>query len=790
MRSTVYSIIFCLMALGIVCGFLVDTNSWAGAENNKQYGYYYKDRFIVLNPSPKLIALEGNVPSINTVAATSGLVRDELSDEHAIKSKGMGIYRLNVQEAKSRQRIDLSTRIPSLLEKTEGMVQPVFEQGGTILIPWDEVIVAFKESTSLEQAQAFFGPYLASQGIEEIKAHRRNSFILRINDPSDGRIYAVAQYFALIDQIRFAEPNHIFLRQKAPKLNQFKPVKPEDAEFRATGTGVPQAIGSISSPENDLLSAPTWTTIASVDFESTTFPPAGWQTGIYSGKTQATWGRTSYRAHNGSYSMYCALGGAAGVSPPGPVPIEMGAFLYSPLYDLSSYEEVYIEAWFYAINDLFPGPGGSLYDLAIVFVNDNDMQTYTGRPLATYANGDCTVDPTTSNGWRRVLYRVPPSYLVSNAFFEFYYVSDDLDLYEGVYIDDIRIVGTTNVDTQPLGNDPYGGRQYELRNVGQVAGLGNDLNDLQIPEALNLVTVSSQVVVAVIDEGVELTHPDLNLVQGYDHNGDPGGGPKTSQESHGTACAGNVGAIINNGIGVAGTAPGVKIMPIHWGSTQANLASAIDVAVTNGADILSNSWGWVGAPNSTIASAIDDALADGRAVIFAAGNGPDRPPWTYDVAFPGNLTATKAIVTVGASSLTDEHKATASSDGEFGWGSSYVGSGPDVVAPGPWSYTTDRLGALGYNDGSTLSNADYTPDFGGTSSSTPKVAGIVALMLSANPDLTPSQIKLILRATADDIDASGVDDKTGAGRVNAYRAVLQTKGGVLAGVYLLLWGIP
>ena len=140
------------------------------------------------------------------------------------------------------------------------------------------------------------------------------------------------------------------------------------------------------------------------------------------------------------------------------------------------------------------------------------------------------------------------------------------------------------------------------------------------------------------------------------------------------------------------------------------------------------------------------------------------------------MCGTTDVICVGASSPTDEHKAAASSDGQFSWGSSYVGDGPDVVAPGPWSYSTDRLGVDGYNDGSLIdptdpTSADYNPGFGGTSSSTPKVAGIVALMLSANPDLTPAEVKQVLRNTAEDIDAPGIDDKTGAGRVNAYKAV-------------------
>ena len=120
-----------------------------------------------------------------------------------------------------------------------------------------------------------------------------------------------------------------------------------------------------------------------------------------------------------------------------------------------------------------------------------------------------------------------------------------------------------------------------------------------------------------------------------------------------------------------------------------------------------------------------------------------------------------------------------------------MGPGPDVLAPGPWSYTTDRQGSDGYNDGTALSPADYDPTFGGTSSSTPKVAGIVALMLSANPNLTPAQVKSILRATADDVESPGVDDKTGAGRVNAYQALRAIVGGgegaIIGALYLLFF---
>ena len=86
------------------------------------------------------------------------------------------------------------------------------------------------------------------------------------------------------------------------------------------------------------------------------------------------------------------------------------------------------------------------------------------------------------------------------------------------------------------------------------------------------------------------------------------------------------------------------------GYTNANTAAAIDLAVEKGAHVLNNSWGWVGAPSADIENAIYDALAAGRTVLFAAGNGPDRPPWTYDTQFPCNLTGASNVICVGATS--------------------------------------------------------------------------------------------------------------------------------------------
>ena len=399
-----------------------------------------------------------------------------------------------------------------------------------------------------------------------------------------------------------------------------------------------------------------------------------------------------------------------------------------------------------------------------------------GNAGAGCATGNLTADPTSDNGWRRALLRVPPTLRLDGIHIRFVFFSNGSNTEEGLYIDEVRIVATKDVDLDPLGNDTYAARHYEMKNTGQIAGLGNDDNDMHVPEAWKLVQVSPSIVVAVIDEGVELNHPDLNLVTGYNYDGSVGGQDQ-DEFGHGTACAGNVGAIGYNSLGVLGTAPGVKIMPIYWGKSDKDLIAAIDLAVEKGADILSNSWhlGWLA--KKVIEEPISDALCAGVTVLFAAGNGPDRVPYTYYVPYPANLTDKLDLITVGASSPTDEHKGSASSDGQFGWGSSYMGPGPDVVAPAPWSYTTDRLGTAGANNGSLIDpndpeSADYRPNFGGTSSATPKVAGIAALILSANPDLKPYEVKKILRQTADDIDLPGVDDKTGAGRVNAEAAVL------------------
>ncbi len=735
-----------------------------------KYGYYYTGQFIPLTPSEELmVASETGVTetgaTFSTFARAQSLERDPLSDIDQLKDRKLGLYRVKAPTSKTERRMDLRQQLEHFAPTVGEEIQPVFEQGQALLIPHNEIIVGFKEALTLSQARSYFDRYRDTQGIVEVKEHRKNTYILRIGNPSNGRVYQVCQFLAKQNEIDFAEPNHIVVLLREP-LVPMLPGGNSAIEFQGGEGG--------GNPTPTRNSPVTWTVLVNESFEGTAIP-SGWSTGrMGNTNADAFWSVTNYRSHAGSQSIYATGGGAQGVPAPGDYPNNSFSWLDTPTLNLASYEEVYIELWFYARYEATAPASCTVPDRGVVGIYNpvSDTTAYMSA-LAVCYTGDLTSDPTTDRGWRRALVRVPPALRQDGVRVRFVFRSDSSRTQEGLYIDQVRIVGTADVDTEPLGNDTYSARLYEMKNAGQIAGLGGDSNDMNVPEAWDLVSVSPDVVVAVVDSGVDLTHPDLNLVAGYDPDGTTGGGPRGS---HGTACAGNVGAKRNNSLGVIGTAPGVKIIPVYMGGNYTEIANAIDVAVAHDADVLSNSWGWVGAPSADIAGAINDALNAGRVVLFAAGNGPDRAPWTYDVAFPGNLTGSTDVICVGASSPTDEHKAAASSDGSFAWGSSYVGDGPDIVAPSPWSYTTDIQGAGGYHDGSLLNpsdanRADYTPTFGGTSSATPKVAGVVALILSANPDLKPAQVKKILRETADDIDLPGVDDKTGAGRVNAEKAV-------------------
>lgn len=303
-------------------------------------------------------------------------------------------------------------------------------------------------------------------------------------------------------------------------------------------------------------------------------------------------------------------------------------------------------------------------------------------------------------------------------------------------------------------------------------------------DAWQAVNGSSEIRIAILDEGVDANHPDLRsaIAGAFDAvDGDADQQPNP-WDGHGTACAGLAAAIPNNAVGVSGMGGGCSVLAIRiahspakgadWAWVTRHAVDGIDWAWQNGADILSNSWGG-GAPSNAITNAFERARTQGRGnkgcvILIAAGN--DAGP----VDFPGNLAN---VLTVAASNEFDEPKTKSSADGENWWGSNF-GPEIDLAAPGVHNYTTDIVGADGYNPGGTL-NADYVSDFNGTSSATPIVAGIAGLVLSANPKLKEEQVRRLLKQTADQVGhvvyANGRNDQMGNGRVNALRAVQNAK---------------
>lgn len=329
-------------------------------------------------------------------------------------------------------------------------------------------------------------------------------------------------------------------------------------------------------------------------------------------------------------------------------------------------------------------------------------------------------------------------------------------------------------------------------------------------EAAHTLTRGEGITIAIIDDGVDIDHPefagagkivaprDATLSTDDPRPKDPFGTGPDDGENHGTACAGV--ACANGTQGASGVAPAARLMPIRLASGLGSQreADAFVWAADHGADVISCSWGptdgkwWSAAdpvhnrsvpmPAST-RLAIDYVTTQGRGgkgcvVLFAAGNGNERVENDGYASHP-KITAVAACNDTSRRSVySDFGTAVWCSFPSSDFGHAPFNH-PDPLTSGIW--TTDRVSSAGYNVGTTAdgdSQGMFTNSFGGTSSACPGAAGVAALVLSMNPGLTWNQVKDLLRQACDRIDpqggnydANGRSDFYGYGRLNARKAV-------------------
>lgn len=298
-------------------------------------------------------------------------------------------------------------------------------------------------------------------------------------------------------------------------------------------------------------------------------------------------------------------------------------------------------------------------------------------------------------------------------------------------------------------NDPSFSLQWALRNSGQtIAGVpGTSGVDVRAIDAWSLSLGSSDVLVAVLDSGVSLSHPDLagHWTDGVNTLSPGASFDDNFSTSHGTYCSGIISAAFNNSLGVAGLAPNCKILPVKVvngaAGSESTVAAGLLWATDAGASVANMSLGF-----STGGSAFRDAVVyantAGCVLVSSTGNAPGSA-----IGFPAKWSE---VIAVGATDNRD-------------FAAAFETTGPemDIAAPGMSIYTTSDTWSVpnGYAFQS------------GTSMAAPFVTATAALMRSVNRSLTPTQVQAILESTAIDLGPPGKDVQYGAGRLNTFAAV-------------------
>jgi len=330
-----------------------------------------------------------------------------------------------------------------------------------------------------------------------------------------------------------------------------------------------------------------------------------------------------------------------------------------------------------------------------------------------------------------------------------------------------------------LPNDPYVSKQWHLKFANQSgAVVGTDVN---IDTVWSYPTAGAGrrgrgIYVGIVDDGLQTAHPDLaaNVDTNIDkdwNGGDADPNPGTGDD-HGTACAGNVAAVGNNGVGVSGTAPEAKLVGMRLISAAAGDAAEAEAMTYHSTvgqiiHILSNSWGpnddglTLEGPGTLTVAALKSAVETGRngkgtIITWAGGNGGDvNDNSNYDGY-------ANSIYTIAVGAFDSQSQQAYYSEP----GANLVICAPsNGSSPALGITTVDRSGAVGYNTGTTsgeIPDANYTQTFGGTSSATPTLSGIIALILEANPNLGWRDVQEIIMRSAKKVNPTDTDWKTPA----------------------------
>jgi subtilisin family serine protease len=351
-------------------------------------------------------------------------------------------------------------------------------------------------------------------------------------------------------------------------------------------------------------------------------------------------------------------------------------------------------------------------------------------------------------------------------------------------------------------NDGLFAQQWHLKNTGQFgAGAGNDINVTPVWNFTNNTGLGTGVNIAIVDDGLETTHEDLaenaRTDIDIDINGgdnDPNLAASNTDDYHGTFVGGLAAGRGNNNLGATGVAPraglvGVRLLAGGFGAAQEAQAMShgvINANPQNRVHVSNNSWGpsddgaTLDAPSVAMLDALADGVTNGRGglgviYVWAAGNGGDSS--AFDVSNYDGYAGSRFVIAVAATDYLGQY-ADYSEPGTNIFVNAPGGSDPSHGMVG-----ADRTGAPGISNGNYSAAADVAQ---GTSFSSPIVAGVIALMLEANPQLTWRDVRHIIARTStknDSTQQSWITNAAGRqfnhnygfGRINAEAAVNAAK---------------